>query len=123
MNVVDSCGWLEYFADGPHAGFFADAIENIDELVVPSICIYEVFKRVAQQRSENDALRAVAMMRQGKVVDLDSSLSIHAARLGLQYKLPLSDSIIMTTAQINSAIVWTQDNDFKGLPDVRYIKK
>lgn len=83
----------------------------------------EVFRRVAQQRGENDALRAIAMMRQGKVVDLDSSLSIHAAQLGLQYKLPLADSIIMATAQIYSAIVWTQDNDFEGLPDVRYIKK
>jgi len=123
MNVVDSCGWLEYFADGPPAEFFADAIEDIDALIVPSICIYEVFRRVAQQRGENDALRAIAMMRQGKVIDLDSTLSIHAAQLGLQYKLPLADSIIMATAQIHSAIVWTQDNDFEGLPDVRYIKK
>jgi len=54
---------------------------------------------------------------------VDSFLSIHAAQLGLQYKLPLADSIIMATAQIHSAIVWTQDNDFEGLPDVHYIKK
>lgn len=105
MNAVDSCGWLEYFADGPHAGFFADAVEDTDKLIVPSICIYEVSRRVAQQRGENDALRAIAMMRQGKVVDPDSSLSIHAAQPGLQYKLPLADSIIMATAQIHSAIV------------------
>ena len=85
MNVVDSCGWLEYFSDGDNAQFFADAIEDVDHLIVPSICLYEVFKRVLQQREENDAIRAVAMMRQGEVVNLDSSLAMHAAHLGLQY--------------------------------------
>ena len=123
MNVVDSCGWLEYFSDGDNAQFFADAIEDVDHLIVPSICLYEVFKRVLQQREENDAIRAVAMMRQGEVVDLDSSLAMHAAHLGLQYRLPMADSIILATAQAHSATVWTQDNDFDGLPDVRYIKK
>jgi len=93
MNVVDSCGWLEYFANGDNAAFFAGAIEDIDHLIVPSICLYEVFKRVLQQREENDAIRAVAMMRQGAVVDLNTSLSMHAAQLSLQYRLPMADSI------------------------------
>lgn len=123
MNVVDSCGWLEYFADGKHADFFAPAIEETEQLIVPSICIFKVFKRVLQQRDENDAIRAVAMMRQGDVVDLDSSLAMHAAHIGTQYKLPLADSIVLATAQSRSAIVWTQDSDFEGLPNVRYIRK
>lgn len=70
MNLVDSCGWLEYFADGPNSDFFAPAIENVDDLIVPTICILEVFKRVLQQRDEDSALKAVALMEQGKVVDL-----------------------------------------------------
>jgi len=123
MNVVDSCGWLEYFANADNALFFADAIEDIEHLIVPSICLYEVFKRVLQQREENEAIRAVAMMRQGEVIDLDASLAMHAAQLGLQYRLPMADSIILATAQAHSAIVWTQDNDFDGIPDVRYKRK
>lgn len=123
MNVVDSCGWLEYFADAENAQFFANAIEDVDHLVVPSICLFEVFKRILQQRGENDAIRAVAMMRQGEVIDLDSTLAMQAADLSLQHKLPMADSIILATARMHSATIWTQDNDFEGLPDVQYIQK
>ena len=65
MNVVDSSAWLEYFANGPNASFFAAAIEKTDKLIVPSLSIFEVFKRVLQQRDENDALQAIALMHQG----------------------------------------------------------
>jgi toxin FitB len=68
MNVVDSSGWLEFFADGPNADFFAPTIENIPELVVPSLSMYEVFKRVLQQRGEDEALQAAGVMAQGRVV-------------------------------------------------------
>ena len=68
MNVVDSSGWLEYFADGPNAGFFAPAIENTAELIVPTISIFEVFKRILQQRTENESLQAAVMMQQGRVI-------------------------------------------------------
>jgi predicted nucleic acid-binding protein len=122
MNIVDSCGWLEYFADADNAQFFADAIEDVDHLIVPSICLFEVFKRILQQRGENDAIRAVAMMRQGEVIDLDSTLAMQAADQSLQYKLPMADSIILATARMHSATIWTQDSDFEGLSDVRYIK-
>jgi len=86
MNVVDSSGWLEYFADGVNADFFAEAIENIEELIVPVISIYEVFKRVYQQRGEGDALQSVAMMEQGKVVELDTTLALSAAKISLDLK-------------------------------------
>jgi len=123
MNIVDSSGWLEYFANGPNASFFATPIERIDELLVPSLTLYEVFKRVLQQRDEGKALEAVAVMQQGVVVDLDARLALSAARMSHESKLPMADSVILATAHANGATVWTQDADFKGLPEVQYRKR
>jgi toxin FitB len=123
MNVVDSSGWLEYFADGPNAAFFAPAIEALDKLIVPALSIFEVFKRTLQQRGESDALKAFACMQQGQVAPLDASLAVAAARLSLRLKLPLADSVILATAHAYEAIVWTQDADFEGLEGVRYTPK
>ncbi len=123
MNVVDSSAWLEYFADGPNAKHFAAAIEKPDALLVPSITLLEVFKRVVQQRDESAALQCVAVMQQGRVVALDSVLALKAAALGLRHKLPLADSIVYATAQNGQALVWTQDADFDGLPGVRFWAK
>ena len=120
MNVVDSSAWLEYFADGPNAQFFAPAIEHVSRLVVPSIVLLEVFKRVLQQRNEGDAFQAIALMHQGEVVDLDAALALSAGRLGLELKLPLADSVVLATARHHNAVVWTQDADFKRLDRVRY---
>lgn len=120
MNVVDSSAWLEYFAGGPNAEQFADAIENTSALVVPSITLLEVFKRISQQRDGATALKYVAVMQQGRVAELDAALAIQAADLGLRHKLPLADSVIYATAQRARAALWTQDADFEGLPDVRY---
>ena len=123
MNVVDSSGWLEYFADGPNADFFAPVIENIADLVVPSLSLYEVFKRVLQQRSEGDALQAVATMMQGEVVDLDSRLALEAAKVSVEIRLPMADSVILATARMHNATLWTQDRDFEGLTGVEYVEK
>ncbi|MBI4481642.1 MAG: type II toxin-antitoxin system VapC family toxin [Acidobacteria bacterium] len=123
MNVVDSSAWLEYFANGPNASFFAPAVERTDELLVPSLTLYQVFKRVLQQREEGDALQAVAVMQQGTVVDLDAPLALSAARISFETKLPMADSIILATARTYRATVWTQDADFKGLPGVQYRKR
>jgi toxin FitB len=123
VNVVDSSAWLEYFADGPHAKEFAAPIEKTRELLVPSITLYEVFKRVVQQRDEGAALQCVAVMQQGNVIDLDAALALEAAALGLGRKLPLADSIVYATAQRDNALLWTQDADFDGLPGVRYFAK
>jgi predicted nucleic acid-binding protein len=123
VNVVDSSAWLEYFADGPNAGFFAPAIEATEELIVPSIVLLEVFKRLLQQRSESEALQAAAIMRQGKIVDLDGALALSAAKAGVTSKLPLADSIILATARRFDATVWTQDKDFDCLPGVKYRSK
>lgn len=123
MNLVDSCGWLEYFADAPNANLFAKPIEDIENLLVPSLCILVVFKSVLRQRGEDAALQTAALMEQGMIVDLDTSIALSAAKLGLEYKLPLADSIILATARANDAIVWTQDSDFKDIDGVKYITK
>ncbi|MFO8010636.1 MAG: type II toxin-antitoxin system VapC family toxin [Dehalococcoidia bacterium] len=123
MNVVDSSGWLEYFADAPNAGFFAPAIEKTDDLVIPSISIYEVFKRVLQQRDETAALQAIAVMQEGLVVDLDTTLALKAAGLSIEYSLPMADSVMLATALSYEAILWTQDSDFSGIEGVKYIEK
>jgi len=122
MNVVDSSAWLEYLAAGPNAAFFADAIENVAELVVPTISIYEVFKRIMQQRSENEALQVVAVMQQGRVSEMDSTVALSAARISLDHQLPMADSVMLATARLNKATFWTQDAHFEGLPDVKYKK-
>jgi len=123
MNVVDSSAWLEYFADGPNAKHFAKIIENPDELLVPSITLLEVFKRISQQRDESAALQYVAVMRQSAVVELDAALALRAAALGLRHKLPLANSVVYATAQAAGALVWTQDADFDGLPGVKFWRK
>lgn len=123
MNLVDSSGWLEYFADGPNADFFAPAIQKTAELIVPSISLYEVFKRILQQKDESQALRGVAYMEQGTIVELDASIALSAARLSLDLKLPMADSIILATARAYGAILWTQDDDFRDLEGVRYRAK
>jgi predicted nucleic acid-binding protein len=122
-NVVDSSAWLEYFADAPGATHFASAIEAVDRLVVPAVCLLEVFKVVVRQRGESDALQAVALMQQGRVVDLDAPLALAAAKAGVEHKLPLADSIVYATAQAVGGVVWTQDEDFTGLPGVEYFPK
>ena len=121
MNIVDSSGWLEYLSAGSNAAFFSAAIENTKELIVPTISIYEVFKRVVQQRSENEALQVISQMQQGQVVDLDPSIAISAARLSIQHGIPMADSVMLATARNHKAILWTQDAHFEGLTDVRYV--
>lgn len=123
MNVVDSSGWLEYFANGSNAEFFAPPILDTAHLIVPTISLYEVFKRVLQQRDRQDALQAIALMRQGRVVDLNETIALQAAALGLQLRLPLADSVMLATAQVFDATMWTQDADFAGIQGVNYQPK
>ena len=122
MNIVDSSGWLEYLAAGPNAGFFSKPIEDTKELLVPSISIYEVFKRVVQQKSENEALQVIALMQQGQIVNLDPSIAISAAHVSLQYQMPMADAIMMATARNHKAVLWTQDSHFEGIQNVNYKK-
>ena len=122
-NVADSSAWLEYLVDGPNADFFAQVIEDTENLVVPTMSILEVFKWVLRQKGENDALQAAALMQQGEVVDLDVALATRAAKVGIDHKLPLADSIMLATAVAYNATLWTQDADFDGIPGVQYRAK
>jgi predicted nucleic acid-binding protein len=123
MNLVASCGWLEYFADGPNADFYAPALEDPGTLLVPTICLLEVYKRVLQQRGEDAAIQAAVSMQHGLVAPLDTAIALRAARISADRKLPLADSVILATAQAYRGVVWTQDVDFKGLEGVRYTEK
>jgi toxin FitB len=120
MNVVDSSAWLEYFAGGPNAEEFAPVVKDYETLVVPTITLFEVFKRVRIQRDAESALRAVSQMKRGHVVDLGADLAVEAAELSAEVSLPLADSIILATARATGATLWTQDSDFEGFADVEY---
>jgi predicted nucleic acid-binding protein len=123
MNIVDSSGWLAYFADEPNAKHFLTPLNDTASLVVPTVTIYEVFKVVLRESSENEALQAAVAMRKGTVVDLTSLLAIAASKLSLEHKLPMADSIILATAKEFDATIWTQDSDFKNIGDVKYFPK
>jgi predicted nucleic acid-binding protein len=123
MNIVDSSGWLAYFADEPNAGYFLPPLQDTASLVVPTITMYEVCKVVLRESGEHEALEAAVAMRTGKVVDLTSTLSISAAQISLEYGIPMADSIIMATANKYEATIWTQDSDFKHLDKVKYFPK
>ena len=120
MNVIDSSAWLEYFGDGPNAGDFADAIADTEQLIVPTITLFEVFKRIRVQRDLDAALYAVAHMQCGRVIDLDVHLAIAAAELSAESGLPMADSVILATARREGATLWTQDRDFEGMEGVEY---
>ena len=120
MNIVDSSGWLEYFAGGPNAEFFSEPIEDTSELLVPTISLYEVSRRVLQQRDESEALRAIAFMQSGELIDLTSTIALHAAKISTELKIPMADSVMLVTARESDAVLWTQDSDFEDLKDVRY---
>lgn len=122
-NVVDSSGWLEYFAGGVNAGFFAPPIQAAERLIVPAICIYEVFKRVLAQVGEEEALRIAGIMSMATVAPLDRDIALEAARLSLEHKLAMADSVILATAQLHSATLWTQDEHFNGVAGVRLTRK
>ena len=122
MNVVDSSAWLEYLAAGSNAAYFGEAIENTGELIVPTLILYEVFKRIVQQRSENDALQVVAVMQQARIAELDSRTALSAARISIDHQLSMADSVILATARLNNALLWTQDSHFEGIPNVKFRK-
>jgi len=123
MNVIDSSGWLEYFGEGKNASFFARPIQDIENLIIPTICIYEVFKLLLSLRGKEEALRAIGVMSLGQVIELNRQLAMNAARISLDFKLALADSIILATAHAYDATLWTQDKHFKDLDGVKFIEK
>ena len=123
MNVVDLSGWLEYFGKADNSHFFAHVIQKTDILIVPTISLYEVYKKIVLQRDEEEALSAIGWMSTGKIIELTQELALSAAVLSMEHKLPMADSMILATARAHDATLWTQDEHFKGLESVRYIEK
>jgi toxin FitB len=123
MNVVDSSGWIEYFSEGKNADFFTPPIRDVDKLIVPTISIYEVFKRLLAERDEDSALLSVGLMSHGREVELDRNIAIDAAQISRELKLAMADSIILATARAHNAALWTQDEHFKDIDGVKYIEK
>lgn len=120
MNLVDTSGWIEYFFSGHNVAYFTSPIEAIDDLIVPVICLYEVFKNVNIVGNQAQALQAIAQMKQGRTIDITEDIALSAALTSLKYKLPMADSLIFATAQAHGAVLWTQDDHFKSLPGVNY---
>jgi len=123
VNIVDSSGWLEYFSKGTNASFFAPAIQGTESLVVPTICMYEVFKRTLAQLGEDAALKAVGIMSLGSIADLTQEIAVNAAQLSSELKIAMADSIILATARAYDATLWTQDADFEDIEGIKYIEK
>ncbi|MBI1793410.1 MAG: type II toxin-antitoxin system VapC family toxin [Chloroflexi bacterium] len=123
MNIVDSSGWVEYFAKGPNSKSFIQPIQDLERLLVPSICIYEVFKRLLLDKGEEDALQAIGIMSYGREIELDRQIAIEAAQISVELKLAMADSIILATCRANDAILWTQDAHFKDIEGVEYFEK
>ena len=123
MNIVDTSGWIAFFNGEANADIFAEPIENINKLLVPTICLYEVFKFVKNKEGEVEAIKIVAQLKQGKILPLTENIALEAATISINHKLAMADSLIYATAQIEGAAIWTQDDDFEGLPSVKYFVK
>lgn len=123
MNLVDSSGWVEYFQDSPRADLFAIAIEQRDQLLVPTIALFEVHKVLSRQLPAKLVDRCLDVMRLGRVLDLTDQRAIAASKVSREYRLGLADAAMYSMAQEHGASFWTQDVDYQDLPDVRYFAK
>ncbi len=123
MNVVDSCGWLEYFSDSPNAGKFAEPIQQTGSLIIPTLSMHEVFKVALREKGEDAALQAVAVMQQGGEVDLNGNLAVQAAKTSFDLKIPMADAVILATTRLYRATLWTHDDHFADISGVNYFPK
>ncbi|MCL2721000.1 MAG: type II toxin-antitoxin system VapC family toxin [Treponema sp.] len=123
MNIIDTSCWIEYLMDTEIGKNVAPVIENPDELLVPTITLYEVHKKLSAEKDEQYAKGVLAYMQTGSVIDLNANLSISAAEISRKQKLPMADSIIYATSLFYSAIIFTCDKHFKDIPDVKYFQK
>ncbi|MFH0820380.1 MAG: type II toxin-antitoxin system VapC family toxin [Candidatus Peregrinibacteria bacterium] len=123
MNLIDSSAWLAYFNGEKNRVHFREPIKDFIHLIVPTIVIYEVFKRMLATCGSDSALEASAHLQRARVIPLTDHLAILAAKISREEKLGMADSIILATARTYSATIWTQDADFKGVAGVKYFKK
>jgi toxin FitB len=119
LIVLDSSCWLEFLMGSARADLFASIIDSPDDLRVPVITVYEVIKKVRRELGDDVASNAVVLMQRSPIIDIDLRLVMNALTNGL----PVADSLIYATAQSVGAVVWTQDQHFAGLPNVKYFEK
>jgi len=123
MNVVDSSGWIEYVTEGRNADFFTPPIRDVDKLIVPTICYYEVFECLLAENDEDAALLSAGLMSHGREAELDRNIAIDAAQISRELKLGMAESILLAIARAYNATLWTQDEHFKDIDGVKYIEK
>ena len=123
MIILDSSCWLEYFLNGKRADSYAAIIEEKGEVIVPAIVLHEVFKVAMRASGEDSALAVAGILQQFPIILVDENIAMFSAKIGQQYDLAMADSMILATAQIHHAILWTQDADFKGRANVKYFEK
>ncbi|MDP6978748.1 MAG: type II toxin-antitoxin system VapC family toxin [Myxococcota bacterium] len=122
MILVDSSGWIEYLAARPKADSFAPYIEGTEPLVSSAIQIYEIYKVVRRDVSEERAIAAVSALRTTTIEPLADTLALEAADIALEFGLAMADAIIFATAARHEAEIVTGDADFEGLPKVTLIR-
>ncbi|HAW60478.1 MAG TPA: VapC toxin family PIN domain ribonuclease [Actinobacteria bacterium] len=122
MILVDSFGWIEFFADGPLADKYFGYLKDESKVITPTIVLYEVYKKIKRERSEEEALVAVAQINKTKVLPLDELIALSAADLSLKYALPMADAVVYATACSRNAKVVTSDPHFERLPGVTFLK-
>ncbi|MFZ4481412.1 MAG: type II toxin-antitoxin system VapC family toxin, partial [Rhodoferax sp.] len=120
MNIVDSCGWLEYIANGSNAAFFQDALADETQLLLPPLVVFEVIRRLKVLGQDFAIVPTVTVMRRLQRADLSAEQLAQAAVASHGRKLALADAIIWQTAQTYQALLYTQDADLQGLPGVVY---
>lgn len=123
MIVLDSSGWLEFFADGPYAEEFAARLRQPGSVLTPTVAIYEVYKWVKRERSEEEAVEAVATMKKTRVLDLTEELALTAADLSLAHKLAMADSMMLAVARAHDAELMTTDSAFIGIAGAKVFSK
>ena len=123
MIVVDSSGWIEFFTDGRLADDYASRLRKLSTIVTPVIVIYEVYKRLKRELSEDDAVTAVSAMQRSQVVAIDQEIALTAADLSLEHGLAMADALVLATARKFNAELVTSDRDFDGMTGVTYLPK
>ncbi|MEM6273676.1 MAG: type II toxin-antitoxin system VapC family toxin [Myxococcota bacterium] len=121
--MVDSSGWIEFFADGPLAEHYESYVSASAEVITPTLVLFEVYKVLKRELGESPALLAAAELSQTTVVPLDATTALAAADIGLEHRLAMADSVVYATALAHHAELVTSDSDFEGLPSVRYLPK
>jgi len=123
MNIVDSSCWIEYLMDTEIGKNIAPIIENPNELIVPTITMFEVYKKLSTEKNELYAKEIVSYMQTGTVIELNASLNISAADISRKQKLAMADSIIYATSLLYSAVIFSCDKHFENFPNVKYFPK